>query len=61
MDEKNARAFVLGFDTGKASGIEQVATLIEKEIKKITNPQLLNKGYVDGLKTALSIVRGEIK
>jgi hypothetical protein len=35
--------------------------LIESEIKKITNPMAVNKGYVDGLQTALSIIKKEIK
>jgi hypothetical protein len=61
MHEKNARAFVLGFDTGKASELDRIANLIENEIKKIKNPMAVNKGYIDGLKTALSIVKGEIK
>jgi hypothetical protein len=61
MDENNAKAFVLGFDTGKASELERIANLIEKEIKKITNPMAVNKGYLDGLQTALNIIKGEIK
>lgn len=61
MDENNARAFVLGFDTGKASELERIANLIESEINKIKNPMAVSRGYVDGLKTALNIVKKEIK
>ena len=42
-----------GIQVGRAQAIE----LIQKEIDKITNPMLLNKGYVDGLQAALSVVR----
>jgi hypothetical protein len=61
MNEDNARAFVLGVDTGKASELDRIAKLIENEIKKIKNPMAVNRGYVDGLNTALNIVKGEIK
>jgi len=61
MNEDNSKAFVLGVDTGRASELERITRLIESEINKIKNPMAVNKGYVDGLKTALSVVKGEIK
>ena len=58
---KNARAFVLGFEAGEAAERERLIGLIAKEIEKIKNPMLVNKGYVDGLQTALSVLKGENK
>jgi hypothetical protein len=57
MNEPNARAFVLGFESGEAAERDRLIGLIEKEIKKITNPMAVNKGYLDGLHTALSILK----
>lgn len=42
-----------GIQVGRIRAME----LIQKEIDKITDPRFVNKGYVDGLKTALSVVR----
>jgi esterase/lipase len=45
------------YEKGIQAGLEQAIELIQKEIDKITDPRFVNKGYVDGLKVALSVVR----
>jgi hypothetical protein len=45
------------YEKGIQVGLAQAIELIQKEIDKITNPMLLNKGYIDGLKAALAVVR----
>ena len=45
------------YEKGIQAGRAQAIQLIQKEIDKITDPRFVNKGYIDGLKTALSVVR----
>ena len=45
------------YEKGLWAGRVKAMELIEQEINKITNPMLVNKGYIDGLKAALSVVR----
>lgn len=45
------------YEKGLWAGRVKAMELIQKEIDKITDPRFVNKGYVDGLKTALTVVR----
>jgi esterase/lipase len=45
------------YEKGIQVGLEKAMQLIQKEIDKITDPRFVNKGYIDGLKAALSVVR----
>lgn len=45
------------YEKGIQVGREKAMQLIQKEIDKITDPRFVNKGYIDGLKSALSVVR----
>jgi hypothetical protein len=45
------------YEKGIQVGLEKAMQLIQKEIDKITDPRFINKGYIDGLKAALSVVR----
>lgn len=45
------------YEKGIQAGRVRAMELIQKEIDKITDPRFVNKGYVDGLKAALSVVR----
>lgn len=53
------------YDYGKKDGIaeenERIANLIEAEIKRVSEPMLVDREYLDGLEAALELIKGENK
>jgi hypothetical protein len=61
MNKENGRAFVLGYESGEAAEQERIVKLLEAEIKRVSNPMLIDREYLDGLETAIDLIRGENK
>jgi hypothetical protein len=38
---------------------ERIIKLLEAEIKRVSNPMLVDREYLDGLETAIDFIKGE--
>jgi hypothetical protein len=40
---------------------QRIVKLIEAEIERVSNPMLVDREYLDGLETAIALIKGENK
>lgn len=59
MNKENGKAFVLGFESGEACEQDRIVELLKAEIKRVSNPMLVDREYLDGLETAIDLIKGK--
>jgi hypothetical protein len=52
-------AYDLGREDGAAEERERIIKLLEAEIERVSNPMLVDREYLDGLETAIALIKGE--